>query len=117
MNRVNHHYPENYTPLFSASRHEMIAHQKGEAILLSISKLDLKSLRAEKGDRVSLKEYYAKHPFNPTMDWLKQSEEIEIPTEVFYKDSTQNCSAYPVTILAAIYKGLGHFASLRRNPG
>lgn len=67
------------------------------------------------GQRVDIKEFYNQHPVNPSTNWLKYEEDIEIPTFIPFQNESR-CRDKPMTILTTIYDGLGKMAPIRRNP-
>ncbi len=69
------------------------------------------------GSRVTLSAFMSSHAVNPTDMWEERAEEVELPTDLhFVNGSLLGCDRYPVSFLAAVYKGYGRMAPVRRNP-
>ncbi len=75
----------------------------------------LNSYPLQNSKKINLKEYFAKHPVNPTRQWQDLDEAIVIPHSVPFKNDSY-CGSVPQTYFFGVYHGYGKFAPVKRNP-
>ncbi len=116
VSSANVDYIESYHPLFDADRNEMVVHTTSKAMAMSVFKAEQIGLNDRYGSNIKVKTFFESHPVNPSNMWDEVEEEIDIPTEIFYKNSSMGCGRFPVTFSAAVYDGFGKMSPVRRNP-
>lgn len=114
LQTANINHPEDFYPMFSAARDEMVIHVQSDGMMLSAMKFDPNQFQRT-GTFHEIHSFYANHPMNPNQGWDKYPEHIEFPTRFHFKNSSQ-CAHLPITFVQAIFDGYGAMAPLRRNP-